>query len=341
MRGRGGRLAGQAAVAVVGVAALAAPYVLTSYTIGLLTLVMVAALLAASIYLLAQAGLVSAGHAGLAAAAGYGLAYATTHGQPWPAALAVALAATLLVAAVYAVTSMRTAAIYFLMVTLALGMVVYGLAFRLNRLTGGENGLTGIDRPPGIAEYWQFYFLCLAVLAATLLGLWVLGRSPFGLALRGIRDSESRMRSLGYNVAAYKFHAFLLSGLIAGLSGVLATYQAEYISPSSASFARSALGVVMVILGGTGALLGPVAGAAVVVLSENVLSGYVERWPTVLGLVFIAVVLFVPQGLAGIAAAATRLLRGAPGRAPQPSPQPERSPDPTPEPPLRRSDHVA
>ena len=302
-------------LAVLALAGLAAPYVLTSYVIGLLTLVIVAALLAASINLLVEAGLVSAGHAGISAAAGYGLAYATVHGQPWPRALLAALAATLLVSAVYALTSMRTATIYFLMVTLALGMVVFGLAYRLNRFTGGENGLRGIDRPPPVAEYWKFYFLCLGVLAAALLALWVVRSSPFGMALRGIRDSESRMRSLGYNVAGYKFLAFMLSGTLAGVSGVLATYDTEYISPSSASFARSALGVVMVILGGAGTLLGPLAGAGLVVLAENVLSGYVERWQTVLGLVFIAVVLFAPDGLAGVAARVARRLAGArPGR---------------------------
>lgn len=316
-------------LALLAAAGVAAPYLLPSYVIGLLTLVIIAALFAASINLLADGGLISAGHAGISAAAGYGLAYATLHGSAWPAALLTALAVTLVVAAVYALTSMRTAAIYFLMVTLALGMVVYGLAYRLNRLTGGENGLRGIERPPAVEAYWQFYFLCLATLALTLLGLWVLGRSPFGLALRGIRDSESRMRSLGYNVAAHKFHAFLLSGLLAGLSGVLATYHAEYISPASASFARSALGVVMVILGGAGTLFGPLAGAAVVTWAENVLSGTVERWPTVLGLLFIAVVLFAPDGLAGIAGRALR--RSRPTRRPT-SPQPQPGIDPSTDP---------
>jgi branched-chain amino acid transport system permease protein len=307
---KGARAAG---LALLAGAAIAAPYVLPSYVVGLLTLVVVFTIFAASINLLAEAGLVSAGHAGISAAAGYGLAYAAVHGQAWPVALLAAAGTTVVVAGVYAVTSMRTATIYFLMVTLALGMVVFGMAYRLGRITGGENGLRGVDRPEAVSAYWQYYFLCLGALACVLAALWVLMRSPFGLALRGIRDSESRMRSLGYNVAAHKFNAFMLSGVLAGLSGVLATWHAEFISPSSASFARSALGVVMVILGGTGALLGPLAGAGVVVLAENVLSGYVERWQTVLGLVFIAVVLFVPQGLAGVAAnVARRLSRARP-----------------------------
>jgi branched-chain amino acid transport system permease protein len=298
-------------LALLAAAGAAAPYVFPSYLIGVLTLVLISALFAASINLLAAGGLLSAGHAGISAAAGYGLAYATLHGQALPQALLVALLVTLGVAGVYALTSMRTATISFLMITLALGMVVFGLAYRLNVLTGGENGLRGVDRPAAVAEYWQFYYLCLAVLAVALVALWVIGRSPFGLALRGIRDSESRMRSLGYNVAGFKFQATVLSGLFAGLSGVLATYQAEFISPASATFARSALGLVMVILGGAGALLGPLAGAAIVVLAEDELSIHVDRWQTALGLVFIAVVLFVPGGLAGVAGQGAALLRRA------------------------------
>jgi branched-chain amino acid transport system permease protein len=219
---------------------------------------------------------------------------------------------------------MRTSGIYFLMVTLALGMIVFGLAYRLNRITNGENGITGVDRPPAVGEYWQFYFLCLIVLVLALVALWVINRSPFGLTLRGIRDSESRMRSLGYNVSAHKFFAVLLSGAFAGTAGVLGTWYSEFISPVTAGFLRSALGVIMVILGGAGTLLGPLAGAAVVVSAENVLSSYVDRWGTVLGLVFIAVVLFFPRGLAGIAAqVAKRLPWSRPSRRPPQPPSPE------------------
>src|SRR5262249_28449286 len=149
-----------------------------------------------------------------------------------------------------------------------------------NALTGGENGLRDVDRPAGVAAYWQFYYLCLAALAVALAALGVIGRSPFGLALRGVRDSERRMRSLGYNGARSKVQAGMLSGLLAGVSGVLATYQAEFISPASAGFARSALGLVMVILGGVGTLFGPLAGAAIVALAENELSVHMDRWQT-------------------------------------------------------------
>ncbi|MFS8477789.1 MAG: branched-chain amino acid ABC transporter permease [Micromonosporaceae bacterium] len=291
--------------------AFAVPYLgVRRYYISLLALVFIAALLAVSVNMLAgQMGLVSVGHAGIAASASYAIGWSVNQGHGYPTQLLLALAATLVVSAVYALTSMRTSGIFFLMVTLALGMVVFGLAYRLSRVTGGENGLRGIWRPPAVSEAWKFYYLCLGVLVLAMLALWVIQRSPFGLVLRGIRDSESRMSSLGYSVPAYKFFAIMISGLVAGLAGVLSVWHAEFVSPSSAGFLRSALTVIMVILGGVGTFLGPVVGAGVVVWTENAVSTHIERWPTLLGLIFIIVVLFAPQGLVGTATARLRRRR--------------------------------
>jgi branched-chain amino acid transport system permease protein len=281
-------------------AVIAAPYVLPSYIVSLLTLVFIAALLAASVDLLAgQAGLVSIGHAGIAAAAGYGIAWATVNDHGLAVQLGLALLLTIAVSVVYGLTTMRTRGIVFLMITLALGMVVFGLAFKLSSVTGGQNGLTNVERPAAIAVWWQYYFFTAAVFGLALVCLRVIVRSPFGLMLRGVRASESRMSSLGYPVRAVKFLGVVLSGLFAGLAGVLAVWNSEFISPAAAAFGRSALAVVMVIVGGTGTALGPLVGAGVVVGAEHWLSSYVERWPTVLGLVFIVVVLAAPQGIVG------------------------------------------
>jgi branched-chain amino acid transport system permease protein len=277
-----GRWAGAAAVAVVTGAVVAAPYVLPSYVVSLLTLTFIAALLAASVNLLAGlAGLVSIGHAGIAAAGAYGVAL------------------TVAVSAVYAVTTMHTSGIVFLMITLALGITVFGLALKLSSITGGQNGLTGIRRPGPVEEWWTFYFFSAAVFGLCLLALAALSRSPFGLMLRGIRESQSRMTSLGYSVPAVKFAAVLVSGAFAGCAGVLLAWNSEFMSPSVASFPRSALAVVMVIVGGTGTLLGPLVGAGIVVAAEYWLSSYLERWQTALGLVLILVVLFAPRGIVG------------------------------------------
>jgi branched-chain amino acid transport system permease protein len=294
------RWAGATALAAGIAGVVAAPYVLPSYVVSLLTLVFIAALLAGSVNLLAGlAGLVSIGHAGIAAAGAYGVAWATVHGLGLPAALGVAAALTLAVSVVYALTTMRTTGIVFLMITLALGITMFGLALKLSSITGGQNGLTGIRRPAVVGEWWQFYFFTAAVYGVCLLALAALSRSPFGLMLRGIRESESRMTSLGYSVTAVKFVAILVSGVFAGCAGVLLAWNSEFMSPSAASFSRSALAVVMVIVGGTGTLLGPLAGAGIVVAAEYWLSSYVERWPTVLGVVLIAVVLYAPRGIVG------------------------------------------
>lgn len=324
-------------------AVVAAPYVLPAYLVSLLTLVYIAALLAASVDLLAgQAGLVSIGHAGISAVAGYGVAWAAVHDHGVAVQLGLALALTLVVSVVYGLTTMRTTGIVFLMITLALGMIVFGLAFKLSSLTGGQNGLTNILRPAPVAAWWQFYFATAAVLGLALIALRLVARSPFGLVMRGVRDSESRMSSLGYPVWAVKCLAFVISGLVAGTAGVLAVWNSEFISPAAATFARSALAVVMVIVGGTGTLLGPLVGAGIVVGAEHWLSSHVERWTTMLGLVFIAVVLFAPQGIAGgllrlvdrgrrvpVASAAAAVgLEAAPEER-MPAPLPVRPEDPT------------
>jgi branched-chain amino acid transport system permease protein len=294
------RWAGAAAVAVGVAGVVAAPYVLPSYVVSLLTLGFIAALLAGSVNLLAgQAGLVSIGHAGIAAAGAYGVAWATVRGLGLPAALAVAATLTLAVSVVYALTTMRTSGIVFLMITLALGITMFGLAVKLSSVTGGQNGLTGIRRPAVVGEWWQFYFFTAAVYGVCLLALAALSRSPFGLMLRGVRESPSRMTSLGYSVTAVKFVAIVTSGAFAGCAGVLLAWNSEFMSPSAVSFSRSALAVVMVIVGGTGTLLGPLVGAGIVVTAEYWLSSYVERWQTVLGVVLIVVVLFAPRGIVG------------------------------------------
>lgn len=289
-------------VAAVAVAA-SAPFILPSFLISILALVFIGALLAASVNMLAgEVGLVSIGHAGIAAAAAYGVAWAAVRGHDVVIQLIAAAILTVITSAVYAVTTMRARGIVFLMITLALGMVVYGLALRLSSLTGGQNGLTGITRPQLLASPTVFYLFILAIFVAAYAALWTVGRSPFGLALRGVRDSESRMASLGYSVTRVKFVAVMLSGAFAGLAGVLAVWHSQFMSPAAATFGRSALAVVMVIVGGTGTLLGPLVGAGIVVGTEHWVSSYVERWPTLLGIVFILVVLFAPRGVVGAVA---------------------------------------
>jgi len=286
---------------VVGIgAAWSVPYVFSNYMVSVASLILISAMLATSVNFMAgNVNLVSVGHAGIAATAGYGLAWSFVQGHSLVTQLLIALALTLVASFIFGLTSMRTSGIFFLMATLALGMVVFGLSYRMSRITGGENGLSGIRRPEMFAPYWKYYFLVLVVFIVVTAAVWVVTRSPFGVALRGIRESESRMESLGYNVAAYKLGAMMISGIVAGISGVFAVWQMEFVSPANAGFLRSALATLMVILGGVGTFLGPLTGATIVSWIEHVLSTYIERWPTVLGLIFIAVIVFAPNGIGG------------------------------------------
>jgi branched-chain amino acid transport system permease protein len=295
------RIVSGGGIALLIALAFALPYIGgTSYVISLVTTILIAAILASSLnFLVGDAGMASLGHGAIAAASAYGAGWASKAGHDIGTQVLIALAITLVVSFMYGVLSMRTSGIYFLMVTLALGMVVYGLAFRLSSVTGGENGISGIKRPEFIGEYWTYYYFVLGAFIFVTVLLWVVSRSPFGASLRGIRDSETRMRSLGYTVPAYRLGAFMISGTVAGFAGLLSVWLTHYVSPSSAGVHRSVLLIVMVILGGVGTVFGPIVGAAVVVLVENVLSNQVERWPTVLGLIFILVILFARAGIVG------------------------------------------
>nr|WP_297422502.1 branched-chain amino acid ABC transporter permease [uncultured Actinotalea sp.] len=287
------------------------PYLGTSnYQVSVASTVIIAAILASTVnFLAADGGMASLGHGAIAGAAAYGAGWASLQGHSMTTQVVLAMAVGIVVTVVYGVLSMRTSGIYFLMVTLALGMVVFGLAFRLSSVTRGENGITGIDRPAILEEHWVYYLFVVGAFAVTTGLLWVVSRSPFGATLRGIRDSESRMRSLGYYVPAYKLGAFMISGTVASFAGLLAVWHTHFVSPSATELGRSVLLIVMVILGGLGTTLGPLVGAAIVILVENVVSNSVERWPTVLGAIFILTILFARAGLVGNAAAFLRRRR--------------------------------
>lgn len=322
------RIVGAAGIVVLIGIAVALPYLgTTSYVISLVSTIIIAGMLASSVnFLVGDGGMVSLGHGAIAAASAYGAAWASKQGFDAGMQVLVALGITLVVSFVYGVLSMRTSGIYFLMVTLALGMVVFGLAYRLSNVTGGENGITGVQRPALIAEYWTFYYFILGAFVLTTVLLLVISRSPFGMSLRGIRDSESRMRSLGYSVSSYKLAAFMMSGTLAGFAGLLSVWHTHFVSPSAAGVHRSVLLIVMVILGGAGTVFGPVIGAAIVVLVENVLSNTIERWPTILGLIFILVILFARAGIVGSIEKLVRRIRGRSSGPPGDPPSPLETP---------------
>jgi branched-chain amino acid transport system permease protein len=251
--------------------------------------------------LVGYAGLTSLGHAGLFAMAGYAAALVLQAGYGHFAADLMALVVTIAASAVFAVLALRTTGIGFLMITLALGQIIWGIAYRWASLTNGDNGINVTTRPApfgiNLSVADNFYFATLVVFLLAVATMAVFVRSPFGASLRGTRDQARRMNALGYNVWLIRFLAILFSGFWTGVSGILFIYYNQFISPQVAALTSSAEVLLMVISGGTATLLGPIVGAAIVIIVKNVVSAYIERWNLVLGVIFVLIITFMPEGL--------------------------------------------
>jgi branched-chain amino acid transport system permease protein len=286
-------------------AAVVAPF-LSSYPLTLLTQVAIMAVLAMSLdVLLGYTGLPSLGHAAYFGVAAYAVGILSTDYQAgFGACLLAALLAAGVTAAVFGLVAIRASGTYFLMITLALGMVVWGLAFRWVSMTKGDNGIAGVPRPDAglpwnLSAPLPFFYFALVATALAWIALGTLARSPFGLTLKGIRESESRMRALGYNVWLHKYLAFVIAGVFAGFSGVFWAYYNGFVSPVDVQLVTSVEALLMVALGGPGTLAGPALGAAVIVFLKNFVSVYTKRWLLILGAVYIGVILFAPRGVLG------------------------------------------
>ena len=251
--------------------------------------------------LVGYAGLVPLGHAGLFGIAAYAGAIALTHGFGQTAAILFALVVTLGATALFAVLSLRTTGIGFIMITLALGEIVWGLAYRWISLTNGDNGISISSRPEpfglSLAGPEAFYYATFVVFLLAVGAVAIFVASPLGASLKGTRDQPRRMNALGYHVWMIRFLAFLVSGVMSGVAGLLFLYYNQFVSPQVLALPTSAEVLLMVISGGAATLLGPITGAALVVIMKNVVSAYVERWNFVLGAIFVLIVLFMPEGL--------------------------------------------
>ena len=291
------------------------PPFLSSFVLTLLTQALIYGILAMSLdLLLGYTGLASLGHAAYLGLGAYSVGVLTTR---YEAGFWVTLAAGLLLAmaaaAVFGLVALRATGVYFLMITLALGMVVWGLAHRWVSLTAGDNGISGVQRPDlglpwSLASAVPFYYFTLIGCALAFLVLWVVVRSPFGQSLVGIRESESRMRTLGYHVFLHKYIGFVIAGGVGGFAGVFWAYYIGFVSPADVELATSVEILLMVALGGRGTLLGPALGAAIIVLLKNLVSVYTHRWLLILGAVYIGTIVYAPEGIAG---AVKELTRGA------------------------------
>jgi len=287
-----------AAVLIVG------PAFLSTYWIGLLTQMVILGMLAMSLdLLLGYTGLPSLGHAGIFGVAAYavGVLSATQH-LDFVTSVIGALAIGILLTALLGLVVSHVRDVYFLMITLALGMVLWGISYRWIPVTGGDNGISGIPRLEAhaglpVTGAVAFYYIALGVFVVCGLLLALIVASPFGLALQGTRENEGRMRSLGFNTWLLCYASYVISGAFASVAGVLWAYYNGFVSPTYLDLTSSSELFLMVTMGGPGTLVGPALGAGALVLLKNVMSAYTQRWLFLLGAIYIVTILTAPRGL--------------------------------------------
>lgn len=290
-------------LAVAALAAIAVPWVIgNEFYINMATQVLIYALFALSInMMLGYGGMVSLGHAGYLGIAGYACILLVINGFDQLSAAIIAVLFSTAVAGFFGVLSLRAPGLGFIMITLALGQIVWGIAYRANDLTGGDNGIRHPARPMpfgiDIRDATHFYFFTLVVFVIALFFIWRFVHSPFGASLKGAKDQPRRMTMLGHNVWMVRWLTFVLAGFWGSVASILYVYYNLFLSPHAISLQQSAEILLMAILGGASTLTGPIVGAAIITLIKNVVSTYVERWNTLLGVIFVVVIMFMPYGL--------------------------------------------
>lgn len=276
------------------------------FLLSLFTRIVILAMAAVSLNLiLGYGGMVSFGHAVYIGIGGYAVGILAHEGLTsgfvqWPVALIVSA----LAAAGIGALCLRTRGVYFIMITLAFAQMVYYVALALDRY-GGDDGMTiyrrsqfgGLIDP---SQKTQFYYLCVVLLFATIYLVYRLVNSRFGRVIQGARSNDRRMRAIGFPTFRYRLVCFIIAGTICGLAGALIANHTEFVSPVMMYWTRSGDLIVMVVLGGMASLFGPVIGAVVLLVLEEVLSGITEYWQIILGPLLLLVVLFARGGIDGI-----------------------------------------
>ena len=302
------------AVAAV-IAAITVPPLLSPSLLDILVLSAIYSILAIGLdILMGYTGLDSLGQAAFFGLAAYSLGILTVkHDTNWFLAAAVGLGACLLLAATFGLLAVRVRGLYFLLITLALGQLLWGGVQRWGALTGGFNGLNGVTAPTQrLTDPVDFAYLALAVFAIFLLVLRLIVSSPFGLALRGCRDQELRMRTLGFRPYWLKWLAFIIAAIAASVAGLLNASYTSFVSPSDISLQTSFVIMLMVIVGGAGSIYGAVIGAVVITVLQYELSVYSpEWWLTILGVIYMATTVFLPKGVMGFLGNTPQLLSRA------------------------------
>jgi branched-chain amino acid transport system permease protein len=286
----------------------AAPLGLPVFAMTLLTEALILGLLAMSLDLMVgYTRLISFGHAAAYGLGAYACGYFLLH-TTMPLPFAVLAAATLagVIAIGVAWVCTMASGVSFSMLTLAFAQLLYAIAFKWTSVTGASDGLAGIPKRAGpfgmtvLQTKDGYYYLVLAFLIGAYLFCRSLVQSPFGAVLRGIRENEAKMLSLGYNTRLYKIAVVALSFALGGLAGALYSPFAGFANTELLFWLFSGQILIMVIVGGQGTLLGPILGAVFFMAAQHILSGYTDSWALFFGLIFIGFVMFAPEGIWGL-----------------------------------------
>ena len=276
------------------------------FLLTLFTRIVILAIAAVSLnFILGYGGMISLGHAVYLGIGGYTMGILAHHGitsgfVQWP----VALALSALFALATGALSLRTRGVYFLMITLSFAQMVYFLTVGLDKY-GGDDGLTIYKRSTfagllDLSDKVTFYYVCFALLIACVFAVWRMSRSHFGMVIRGAKSNDRRMQALGISTYRYRLTAYVIAGTMCGLAGVLLANHTDFINPEMLSWTRSGDLIIMVLLGGIGTVIGPVAGTVAYLVLEEGLSGVTEHWQIFLGPLLVLAALYRHGGIAGL-----------------------------------------
>ncbi len=295
------------------IAAVLPPF-LPQFAITLLTSILLFAIFTASLDLLmGHTGLISLFQAVFWGTGGYTIGILASRGivQNFYLAMLISIIVVAAVAAILGLIVVRVTRLYFMIITFAIGQIFWSFAYTATSITGGADGLARISRPDlglpwSVTGYLNFYYLILVFFAICFYFFYRIVRSPFGSVLVGIKTNEHRMRALGYNTFWYKYICLILSAVLAGVAGSLYVYFDNYIGPAEVGWGWSAEATIMALIGGSGAVAGPIIGAATYTFLRYFVSAYTLHWPLAIGIGFILVVLYFPRGIAGFITDLTR-----------------------------------
>ena len=284
------------------IATLVLPQVIGEYWIHVAVEILILGLFSVSFNMIfGYMGQLSFGHAAYFGAGAYatGLLMVKTP-VPLPVCLVISMLTAGLLALIIGYFCVRLTGIYFAILTLAFGQLLYYIIFQWYSFTGGDNGLQGIVPPNWLLSVTAYYYFTLFIVAAALIVMWLISESPFGYTMRAIRDNAERTRFIGVNVRKYMLINFVVAGMFAGLAGGLMGPFVRSISPDLCNWQQSGVPVFMTIIGGPMSFLGPMIGSVIYTFLFAFVTGFTEYWPLTIGLIIIFVVLYLPGGVLGL-----------------------------------------